>query len=88
MTTKPDTIKISIMEKEEISATHADLHVTIKGTSLVSGSEAMKKAKEVNQLIEALTSLGIKSEAFFLQGGHLEQTSGALLKSSNAVYRL
>ncbi|MBK9601755.1 MAG: SIMPL domain-containing protein [Anaerolineales bacterium] len=88
MTTKPDTIKISIMEKEEISATHADLHVTIKGTSLVSGSEAMKKAKEVNQLIEALTSLGLKSEAFFLQGVHLEQAGGALLKSSNAVYRL
>ena len=88
MTTKPDTIKISIMEKEEISATHADLHVTIKGTSLVSGSEAMKKAKEVNQLVEALTSLGLKSEAFFLQGVHLEQAGGALLKSSSAVYRL
>lgn len=88
MTTKPDIIKISIVEKEEISATHADLYVTIKGTSLVSGSEAMKKAKEVNQLIETLTSLGLKNEAFFLQGVHLEQTGGALLKSSNAVYRL
>ena len=88
MATKPDTIKVSITEKEEISATHADLYVTVKGSSLVSGNEAMKKAKEVNQLVEALTSFGLKSEAVFLQGVHLEQAGGTLLKSSSAVYRL
>lgn len=48
MTTKPDTIKISIMEKEEISATHADLHVTIKRHITGRAGEVMKKAKEVN----------------------------------------
>jgi uncharacterized protein YggE len=85
---KPDTIKIAINHKEEISATHADLHVTVKGSSLVSGEEAMKKAKEVNQLTEALTSFGVKSEAIKLQGVHLETESGVLLKSSSAVYRL
>jgi hypothetical protein len=46
METKPDTIKISASHKEEIFATHADLHVTVKGASIVSGAEAMKKAKE------------------------------------------
>jgi uncharacterized protein YggE len=93
---KPDTIKISTSYKEEISATHADLHVTVKGSSLVSGNEAMKKAKEVNQLVEALTSFkastepsrSIKEEAIKLQGVHLETESGVLLKSSSAVYRL
>jgi uncharacterized protein YggE len=93
---KPDTIKISVNHKEEISATHADLHVTVKGSSLVSGDEAMKKAKEVNQLVEALTSFkasaepsrSIKEEAIKLQGVHLETESGVLLKSSSAVYRL
>ncbi len=88
MATKPDTIKVSIMGKEEISATHADLYVTVKGSSFVSGNEAMKKAKEVNQLVEALISFGVKNEAVFLQGVHLEQAGGALLKSSSAVYRL
>lgn len=85
---KPDTIKISTSHKEEISATHADLHVTVKGSSLVSGNEAMKKAKEVNQLVEALTSFKVKEEAIKLQGVHLETESGVLLKSSSAVYRL
>jgi uncharacterized protein YggE len=88
MESKPDTIKVSTTYKEEISATHADLHVTVKGSSIVSGNEAMKKAKEVSLLIEALTNLGIKEEAVKLQGVHIEAASGALLKSSSAVYRL
>ena len=88
MTTKPDTIKISTSHKEEIFATHADLHVTVKGSSIVSGEEAMKKAKEVTLLLEALSRLGIKEEAFSLQGVHIEGASGVLLKSSSAAYRL
>jgi uncharacterized protein YggE len=88
METKPDTIKVSTAHKQELSATHADLHVTVKGSSLLGGSEAMKKAKEVTQLVEALTSFGLKSEAVSLQGVHLETASGALLKSSSAIYRL
>lgn len=88
MESKPDTIKISTSHKEEISATHADLHVTVKGSSLVSGDEAMKKAKEVNQLVEALTNFKVNEEAISLQGVHLETESGVLLKSSSAVYRL
>jgi uncharacterized protein YggE len=88
METKPDTIKVSATHKQELSATHADLHVTVKGSSIVSGSEAMKKAKEVNQLVEALISFGLKSEAVSLQGVHIETASGAILKSSSAIYRL
>jgi hypothetical protein len=86
METKPDTIKISASHKEEIFATHADLHVTVKGASIVSGAEAMKKAKEVSQLVEALTSpalsgdegFGLSPEAVTLQGVHIETASGAL----------
>ncbi len=88
MTSKPDTIKISTSHKEEIFATHADLHVTVRGSSIVSGAEAMKKAKEVTLLLEALSRLGIKDEAFSLQGVHIEGASGMLLKSSSAAYRL
>jgi len=85
---KPDTIKVSASHKEEIFATHADLHVTVKGSSLLSSNEAMKKAKEVNQLLEALKQVGVKEEAVTLQGVNVSTSSGAVLKSSTASYRL
>ena len=85
MDTKPDTIKVSASHREEIFASHANLYVTVKGSSIVSGNEAMRKAKEVSQLVEALTSFGLSPEAIHLQGVRIETTSGALLKSSSAV---
>ena len=88
MESKPDTIKISTSHREEISASQADLFVTVKGSSVVSGNQALKKAKEVSQLVEALTSFGLSPEAIHLQGVHIETSSGALLKSSSATYRL
>jgi len=88
MTSKPDTIKISASQREEISASHADLFVTVKGSSVVSGDQALKKAKEVSQLVEALISFGLSPEAVHLQGIHIETSSGVLLKSSSATYRL
>ena len=88
MDTKPDTIKVSASHREEITANRADLFVTVKGSSVVSGDQAMKKAREVSQLVEALTSFGLDSEAVHLQGVHIETTSGTLLRSSSAIYRL
>jgi uncharacterized protein YggE len=88
MESKPDTIKVSAEYKEEIFADRADLFVSVKGSSLVSGNEAMKKAKEVSQLVEALTHYGLSPEAIQLQGVRIEGSSGALLKSSSATYRL
>jgi uncharacterized protein YggE len=88
MDTKPDTIKVSAFHKEEIFASHANLYVTVKGSSIVSGNEAMKKAKEVSQLVEALTHFGLSPDAIQLQGVRIETASGALLKSSSAVYSL
>lgn len=88
MDTKPDTIKISVFHREEIFASHANLFVTVKGSSVVSGNEAMKKAKEVSQLVEALTGFGLSPDAIQLLAVHIETASGALLKSSSAIYRL
>ncbi len=88
MDTKPDTIKISAFHREEIFASHANLYVTVRGSSLVSGDEALKKAREVSQLVEALIGFGLSPEAVQLLGVHLEAASGALLKSSSAIYRL
>src|SRR5512133_3153210 len=88
MDTKPDTIKISASHREEIFASYANLYVTVKGSSIFSGNEAMKKAKEVSGLVEALTRFGLSPEAIQLLGVHIETTSGTVLKSSSAVYRL
>jgi len=88
MDTKPDTIKVSALHREEIFASHANLFVTVRGSSVVSGNEAMKKAREVSQLVEALTSFGLSGEAVHLLGVHIETSSGTLLKSSSATYRL
>ena len=83
-----DTIKVSANHLEEIFASHANLFVTVKGSSVVSGNEAMKKAKEVSQLVEALTRFGLSPDAVQLQGVRIETASGMLLKSSSAIYRL
>ncbi|HET6595527.1 MAG TPA: SIMPL domain-containing protein [Anaerolineales bacterium] len=88
METKPDTIKVSAFHREEIFASHANLYVTVKGSSLVSGNEAMRKAREVSQLVEALTRFGLSPDAVHLQGVRLESSSGTLLKSSSAIYHL
>jgi uncharacterized protein YggE len=88
METKPDTIKTSAIHREEIFASHANLYVTVKGSSVVSGSEAMKKAREVSQLVESLTRFGLSPEAVQFLGVHIESSSGALLRSSSATYRL
>lgn len=88
MDTKPDTIKVSAFYTEETFASHANLYVTVKGSSLVSGSEAMKKAREVSQLVEALTSFGLSPDVIHLQGVRIETASGTLLKSSSAIYHL
>lgn len=88
MESKPDTIKVSASHREEIFASHANLYVTVKGSSVISGNEAMKKAKEVSQLVEALTRFGLSPEAVQLQGVRIETASGALLKASSATYHL
>lgn len=88
METKPDTIKITASQREEIQATFADLFVTVKGSSLVSGDAALKKAKEVSQLVDELTRFGLPPEAIHLQSVYAETSGGVLLRSSSATYRL
>ena len=88
MESKPDTIRITTSHREEIHASHADLLVSVRGTSVISGNEAMKKAREVSALVDELTRAGVPAENIHLQGVHVETSSGAILKSSSATYRL
>jgi uncharacterized protein YggE len=88
MQPKPDTIRISAAQREEVDATFVELFVAIKGSSLVTGSAALKKAKEVSLLVEELTNSGLPTEAIHLQSVHTEASGGVVLRSSSAIYRL
>ncbi|MEW5830242.1 MAG: SIMPL domain-containing protein [Chloroflexota bacterium] len=88
METKPDTIHISASQSDEVKATHADLLVTVKGASFFSGDEALKKSKEVGQLVSGLSGIGLPMEDIRLHSISTEASGGAILKSSSATYRL
>ena len=88
MESKPDTIQVSADHLEEIHASHADLMVMVKGSSVFSSNEAMKKAKEVSQLVEALTTFGLSPGEIQLEGIFAETSNDTFLKSSSATYHL
>ena len=85
---QPDTITIETVDDVEIFANRVDIFVTIKGKSLFTGQEAFKKAKEVRELTEGLTSYGLLDEDIFLQSVRAEVSTGVIGKQSSAAYRL
>src|SRR5215469_17989490 len=82
------TISITATRKQEVSADKADLQVTIKGSSLVTGSAALKKAKEVNELVTALLAVGVKEDELSLRGIQVQSSNGVLTRSTSASYSL
>lgn len=85
---EPDVIRVSVAREKEVPADGADLYVTIRGTSVVSGKEALRKAKEVNRLVEDLEGRGLSRDAVELLSVRAEQSSSALTRSSSAQYRV
>ena len=85
---KPNTIKIGEARRHEIAADRADLHVTVEGASLFTGGEALKKAREVAQLVRELTEGGLPMTDIYLQGVSADTSSGLLGKTSLARYKL
>ena len=84
----PDTIKVSEARRHEVAADRADLHVTVEGASLFTGSEALSKAREVAQLVRELTAFGLPAADIQLQGVFADTTTGLLGKMSLARYKL
>ncbi len=84
-----DTITVSATANEEMEATHADIAVTMRGASFISGNAALTKAREVAALVAALKDIGIAESSIELRGVSAEVSTGALgNKSSSAVYFL
>jgi len=88
MADHPDIIEVSATRRVEIEADRAHLHVSIHGSSLVTGQAALNKAREVAQLVADLKAFGIEEASIKLQGVHAETQSGMLGKSSSATYDL
>ena len=82
------TISITATRRQDISADKADLQVTIKGSSLVTGNAALKKAKEVNELVTALLAVGVEEDELSLRGIQVQSSNGVLTRTSSASYTL
>ena len=85
---KPNTIQVSETRDYEIPADRADLLVTVEGASLVTGQEALHKAREVAQLVQGLTEYGFSPENIYLQGVYATKYTGTITRTSHASYRL
>ncbi|MBV9849021.1 MAG: SIMPL domain-containing protein [Armatimonadetes bacterium] len=87
-TEKGGTFRVQATHRIQIPADRADFRVTVTGASLVAGTEALKKAREVAQMVQGLTALDVPESDIHLEDVTANVASGALLKSSQATYRL
>jgi len=83
-----DILHVRGVYEEEVSATYAELFVTVQGASLIAGDIALQKAREVNQLVTDLKNSGLTDEDIQLLGVRAAVSSGILGKSSAAIYSL
>jgi uncharacterized protein YggE len=83
-----DTITVTTNVQRQVRAARADLFVTIRGQSFFSGQAALRKAREVRDVVEALARSGLTEERIEVVAVQAEVTSGALSSSSSASYHL
>jgi uncharacterized protein YggE len=83
-----DCIILNELLKREVQAIAAEVYITVRGSSLFTGQAALKKAKEVAVLVEALTGAGLEQDQILVHNISINVESGALSKSSSAQYTL
>jgi uncharacterized protein YggE len=84
----PDVLVVQAEHEEDVYADGAELHVEVRGSSLVTGRAALKRAREVQALVGELAGVGIAEHKIQLAGVEAHVSSGLLGKSSSATYRL
>ncbi len=82
------TIAINSKIERKVYASSADMYVDIKGESFFSGRAALKKAREVRDLVAALAEVGIGESRIQVLGMRADVSTGILSKSSSVIYRL
>jgi len=82
------TIAVNVENRREVTATGVDLYVDISGEAFVSGAEALKKAREVRDLVKSLGEIGISESSIEVVTVRASVSSGLIAKSSSATYSL
>ena len=83
---KPDTIAVRIVSEVDLDADTADLTMVVEGATVFSGAEALRKAKELRTLVDALKAAGIDENRVKLRSVQINSQSFALIKASSAKY--
>jgi len=83
-----DTITVIVGRREEVCADKADIYLSIDGPNFITGIAALKKAREVAQLVADLLARGVKDHDIALLGVLANQTAGAVGRNTPATYRL
>lgn len=85
---RPDLLRVVVTHEDELEASYADLQVTVRGSSLVTGNAALTKAREVAALVQALAGVGVPESSIRVEDIAVQVESGLLTKSSSATYTL
>lgn len=85
---RPDLLRVVVTHEDELAASYADLRVTVRGSSLVTGNAALSKAREVAVLVQALAVVGVPETSIRVEDIAVQVESGLLTKSSSATYIL
>ncbi len=85
---KADTISVVTSHREEMRAQQAEIYLSAMASMLFTGDVALKKCKEVAQLISLLTAAGVKEEEITLRGIQAERNSPIIGRANTATYLL
>ena len=81
-------ITVKETAERKVFASGAELTVCISGQAFFTGTEALKKAAEVNRCVEAMKDCGIEQGDISIQNVSIQVESGILTKSSSAAYHI
>jgi hypothetical protein len=74
---RPDLLRVVITHEDELAASHADLQVKVRGSSLVTGNAALTKAREVAALVQALAGVGVPEASIRVEDIAVQVESGS-----------
>ena len=84
----PDTISIETEARARVEAERADFSVSVAGSALFSGATALRKAREVAELVALLKSCDVEESQIHIESVRVENASGTFSKNSSAHYDL
>ncbi|MDB6109985.1 MAG: hypothetical protein JWR69_1735 [Pedosphaera sp.] len=85
---KPDTITVVVSRREEVRAHRADIYFSAKGSILITADAALKKTKEVAQVLHQLAAIGVAEEHIILRGVQGERNTPIIGSANTASYLL